>query len=207
MGAHHNYTTEQLDFLEKNYLNMTRVELTNAFNEKFNTNYHRTTIIQLCNRHGWHAKTDGRFTSETSPRWQAGLSKEEFKAHYTEESLKQMVTPMVESNRVLHVGDTYVRRGIPYVLLDETPKKSMDERSENKARYVYEQAYGKIDNNDLIIHLDNDVMNCELSNLARIPQKWRAHFIHNGWWHASADIKRAAIEYCRLMDAIKEATT
>lgn len=206
MGAHHQYSEEQLVFLKDNYKHMLRRELADAFNEKFGTHYALSTIKALCVRNGWLADTDGRFTSETSPRWQKGLSKEEFKSHYSDESLKRMTTPMIEGNRVLHVGDTFMRHGIPYILLDDsTVNKPIELRGMAKARYIWEQAYGKIENNDLIIHLDNDVMNCDLENLARIPQAWRANFIHNGWWHAPADIKRAAIEWCKLQDAIKGA--
>ena len=205
MGAHHDYTQEQLDFLEQNYMTMQRKELAEAFNKKFGTDYAKTTITCLCNRHGWRSPIDGRFTSETSPRWQKGLDKDEFKSHYTEESLDRMTKPMIEGNRVHHIGDTVIWHNIPYVVIDETPNKPWSDRLMNKGRYVYEQAYGKLTDQDLIIHLDDDEMNCDLDNLALVKQSWRAEFIHNGWWHASAELKLAAIEYCKLKDAIKEA--
>lgn len=206
MGAHHKYTEEQLSFLESHYENMKRQELTDAFNEKFGTNYHRTTIINLCNRNGWRAKADGRFTSETSPRWQKGLSKDEFKSHYSDESFNRMTKPMIEGAREHHVGDVIIRHGIPQVIVSEDPRVGLDKRIIAKARYVYEQKYGKLPTRDMIIHLDGDVMNCDIDNLIRVKQKWRAEFIHNGWWHAPAEILKAAVKYCELRDAIKGAS-
>lgn len=57
----------------------------------------------------------------------------------------------------------------------------------------------------MIIHLDNDHMNCDLENLRCIPTRFRAFLAKNRWWDASPDMKEAILKWCELFYALQDA--
>ena len=200
------YTDEQVMFLQDNCA-LPRQELANRFNKRFGTNKSVGTLKSVCNNHGLYTGRDGRFTSETSVRWQRGLDKVSFKSHYTDESFARMTKKMLQmgqDNRA-HVGDTIIRRGIPYIVVSEEPNELWDNRIKNKARYVYEQYYGKIQNDDMVLHIDGDKMNCNIENLILLPQRYRPFFRWHHWWDLTGDLLVSAIKWCELNELVKGA--
>jgi hypothetical protein len=73
-----------------------------------------------------------------------------------------------------------------------------------KRRYVWEQAYGKIPDKHMILNLDGNQLNCELSNLVCIPTKYRPALNKNKWLGKSRDITLTAIKWCDLFYALKD---
>ena len=186
---------------------MPRQELTDNFNKRFGTNKCLSTIKAVCNNHGLYTGRDGRFTSETSPRWQKGLSKSDFKSHYSEESYSRMTKKMLqmEQENRAQVGDTIIRHGIPYIVVSEEPNELWDNRIKNKARYVYEQYHGKIQNDDMVLHIDGDKMNCDIDNLIILPQRYKPFFRWHHWWDLTGSALVAAIKWCELNELVKGA--
>ncbi len=97
---------------------LARKELTKLFNEKFNTDKSVLAIKSYCNNRGFNSSNDGKFTSE-SIHWQKGLSKEEFKSHYSEESFKRMTRNACISNRRKKPGDEVVKNGEVFVIVSD----------------------------------------------------------------------------------------
>lgn len=193
------FTDEQKAFLFKHGPNMKRRELTEKFNQHFNENRPYNTIRSFCSRNKIPSPNgDGRYTAETSPRWQKGLSKDEFKEHYTEQSFNQLITPMLESHVKYSIGDEVIRHDRPFIVVNNNFGHGIDARLKPKDAYVWEQHNGAIPDTHMLIHLDNDPMNCDISNLRCIPRKYRAFFYHNDWWNCSPEIKKLAIQWCKL---------
>lgn len=200
------YTEEQVQFLQEN-CKMPRQELTDSFNKRFGTNKCLSTIKAVCNNHGLYTGRDGRFTVESSPRWQKGLSKSDFKSHYSEESYSRMTKKMLqmEQENRAQVGDTIIRHGIPYIVVDDTSDRKWDNRIVIKARHVWEQYHGKIQDNDMVLHIDGDKMNCDIDNLILLPQRYKPFFRWHHWWDLTGSALVAAIKWCELNELIKGA--
>ena len=199
------FTSEQKEFLLQYGSQMSRKELTDLFNKHFHEERPLSTIKGFCNRNNIPSPNgNGQYTSETSPRWQKGLSKEDFKSHYTEQSFKDMTSPMIESNIKHSIGDEVIRHGLPYIVVNNDFGHGFDKRLCPKDVYVWEQHNGPIPKTHMLIHLDNDPMNCDISNLRCIPRKYRAFFRHNNWWRSESQVKDTAIDWCKLYYLLKE---
>ncbi len=198
------FTAEQKDFLKQCGATMSRKALTELFNKYFHTDVCLSTIKGFCNRNKIPSPNgNGRFTTETSPRWQKGLSAEEFKSHYSEESYQKLLNPMLQSNIKYHVGDEVIRHGVPYIVVNDDFGVGYDHRLERKSIYVWKQHHGEVPPHHIIINLDNDKMNCDISNLRCIPTKYRAFLRHNDWWNAPVEIKEVALKWCELHYALR----
>lgn len=88
------------------------------------------------------------------------------------------------------VSDDY---GIPF-----------EKRLYPKRRLVWENAHGEIPKDHLIIHLDGNQANCDISNLYCISQRTRMILNSNKWMSTNPEQTLAAIRWCELNDAIKK---
>jgi hypothetical protein len=198
------FTAEQKDFMRQYAPEMSRKELAEFFNAFFGTAICLNTIKGWCARHKLPSPNgNGRFTSENHPRWQEGLSSEEIKAHFSEESFAKLLTPMLEANKKHKIGDEIIRHGVPYIVINEEYGHGIDHRIKLKSHYIWEQQYGEVPSDHMMIHLDNDPMNCEISNLRCIPKKYRSFLRHHDWWNAPAEVKDTALKWCELYYALK----
>lgn len=199
------FTEDQKKFMFEYGSKVSRKKLTSMFNDQFHTQAPYATIKSWCNRHGIESVLgDCKFSSETSPRWQSGLSKDEFRGHYSDESFDRMTCAMRESNIKYSIGDEVVRHGIPHIVVNDTFCKGYDYRLQKKDRYAWEHANGPIPEDYMIIHLDNDPMNCELNNLRCIPTKYRTFLAKNGWWDCDKELKVTVLKWCELFYEVKE---
>lgn len=200
------YSPEQEQFLMENSPRMSRVDLTAAFNRKFGTHKGVITIKSWCNARGYNAASDGRF-KDGDVTWQKGLSKEEFRSHYSEESFRKMICPMRETNIKYRIGDEITDHGTddPYIVVSLDYSIDFHSRVIPKGRYVWEQEHGPVPEDHCVIYLDGDRKNCDLSNLACIPLKYRMVMAKNRWYTDSREHTLAAILWCDLFYAMQEA--
>ena len=203
MAIYNKYSEEQQEFLRVNAPQMSRKELSEKFNAKFGTNKSELAIKSYCNARGFNSSNDGRF-KDGNRSWQTGLSKDEFRSHYTEESFNRLTHNMIESNKTRRVGDEIIKRGLPYIVISTDCSIPQDNRIQLKRRYVWEQANGKIPEDHMILQLDGDPFNCDLSNLACVPIKYRPQLNKNGWLCKSKDMTLAAIKWFELYYALKD---
>ena len=199
------FTDEQQEFMRRHATTMSRRELADLLNQTFGTDILYFTVKDWCSRnHLQSPNGDGRYTSETSPRWQVGLSKEEFRSHYSDESFDAMTSTIKEMSIQHHIGDEVIRHGVPHIVVNDDFGNGFDARLEMKSRYVWKQHHGDIPDDCIIINLDGDQMNCDISNLRCMPVKYRAMFRHNGWWKSPSAVKDAALTWCELYYALKD---
>ena len=202
MVTYNSYTEEQGLFLKNNSYGTTRKKLCEEFNKTFGTNKSINTIKSWCSKHNISSGNDGRF-KKGNRSWQTGLSAEEYKSHFTEESFKRGIAPLM-NKRIHKVGDTMERRKNDfYVIIDITPNLSLEKRTQRKGRYVYEKAYGKIPPSHRIIHLDGNKANNKLKNLYCIPTKFIPLINKNHWLTNNRENTLTAIKICELQLLLK----
>lgn len=196
------YTKEQEQFLIRQSKGVSRKMLTDMFNAKFGTNKSVLAIKSWCNSRGFYNGNDGRFKNG-NVSWQTGLSADEYKKHFTEESFKRSIEK-IKPKRLHHVGDTILRHGELWVVINEDDNVCTDKRLVSKRRYVYEQAYGKIPPKHRIIHLDGNKLNCSIDNLYCIPSKFIPIINKNHWLTDSREHTLTAIKWCELFFKLRE---
>lgn len=202
MARYNTYTPEQEAFLRKHSAKNSRRELTKMFNDKFNTSKSVLAIKSWCNNRGINSGNDGKF-KEGNISWQTGLSKEEYKSHFTEESYNRSIAPL-KDKRVHSIGDTVTRHGELYVITSVEPGVPYEKRMMVKRRYVYESTYGKIPKSHRIIQIDGNNLNCEPGNLACIPTKFVPTLNKHRWLSSgNPEVTITAIKLCELHEAIK----
>ena len=202
MAIYNTYSSEQEEFLKANAPLMSRKELTERFNNRFGTNRTVAGIKAFCNSRGYNSSNDGKF-QKGNVSWQTGLSKEEFRAHYTEDSFRRLIERAVQGNRTRKIGDEIVIDGQPWVVVSLEPKVPFCERRQPKRRVVWERLHGEIPKDHCIVCLDGNPMNCEPSNLYCMPIRFRPLLSKNKWWFGNAELTLAAIKWCELHYAIK----
>ena len=132
------------------------------------------------------------------------MSSDERKSHYTEESIRRATEAAMKVTKTLKIGDERVLCGVPHIVVNTEIGVPKEKRFYPKRRYVWEQLHGKIPPYHSVICLDNDLMNCEPSNLYCIPNSFKAILSRNNWWSNDAEVTMAAIKWCELHFAIKE---
>ena len=202
MGKHNVYTSEQEQFLINHAKGITRKALTDLFNAEFGTNKSVLAIKSWCNLRGIYSGNDGRFKNG-NVSWQTGLSGDEYKKHFTDDSFKRSIKNL-ETKRKYDIGDTVYKSGELWVVVSVDCNVKLENRIVLKRRYVYEQAYGKIPPSHRIIQLDGDKMNCRLDNLYCIPAKYIPLINKNHWLTDSREHTLTAIKWCELYYALKE---
>lgn len=79
-----------------------------------------------------------------------------------------------------------------------TDSKQYRENWKPKHVYLYEQAYGPLPSDKIVVFLDNNNRNFELSNLYAIDRKIGAVMAKNRWFTDSRDNTLTAIKWCEL---------
>lgn len=202
MATYNTYTAEQQKFLRENSLGMSRQQLADSFNTRFGTTKSARAIKGYCNARGWKSGFDGRF-QDGNRSWQTGLTGEEFKSHYSNDSFRKMVSPMSESNKKWRIGDEIMNHGIPMIVTSDDYTLDFRQRLTYKRRYVWEQAHGTIPPGHRIIHLDGDRMNCDIENLYCIPDKFVPILNKNHWLTNEREHTLTAIKWCELFYALR----
>lgn len=206
MGTYNTYTAEQQDFLRDNCKRMSRRELADSFNARFGTNKTERGIKSYCNLRGWNAADNGQF-KRGSRSWQTGLTGEDFKSHYTDDTFERMMSALANANKKWNIGDEVIRHGVPMIVTSVDYTIPYAQRLTFKRRYVWEQAHGKIPPGHRIIHLDGDVMNCDLDNLYCVPGQFIPMLNKNHWLTDDRDHTLTAVMLCELNQALKGTET
>lgn len=178
-----NWTEEQREFLKENSSKMNRKELQELFNKTFNVNFNYNTIRNYCVTNGWLTCNDTKFKKGHNNAWAKGLTTEEFKKHYTEESFKRMTCNLKQYKERKHkVGDVIERHkseGL-YIIISTDENIKLDKRIKNYARYLYEKHHNvTLKDDEVVIFLDGNKRNYDIKNLIKINKTER--FLLNMW--------------------------
>lgn len=188
------YTGEQIEWLEHNAYRFTRDELAAAFNERYGTSKSGEAMRSLGKKRKWPYK---------KTHWAKGLTKEEFKSHFSEDSMKRRTAHFVKNYaNALKAGDIFERNGEMYIVTSNADHVHITERSMQYDRYVFEEAHGvKLGKTDLIIHVDGDEMNNDIDNLVRLPMQMLVTYsrrLASPVGRKNPVINRACLTVCEL---------
>lgn len=176
----HRYTPEEIEWLKENQDNMTRQELSDAFNERFGANTTRSAIKHVvCDRHGLkRSVNEGQ--CRKSGRRKKGLpigSEHEYGGYI-----------WVKYNNIEFNGPS----------TEEQFKLNWME----KQRYVWEQVHGLIPEGHVIVFLDSNKRNFDIDNLYCMDRKWMPFMVKNKWFTTDREHTLTAIKWCELHYAL-----
>ena len=179
------YTGEQEQWLVDHvdeYVNS--IGLTDAFNKRFGTRQNDMNIKAKLHRlipdhkYGWSGgKPQGEGSSVTAKP----IGSETFKSGYW--WIKVADNPLPKN----YTGDQ--RR----------------ENWQQKHRVIYEKAYGPIPDGYMVVFMDGNRNNFDLDNLYCCRRQVKTVMMRNGWWTDNREHTLAAIKWCELFYALKEA--
>lgn len=102
------------------------------------------------------------------------------------------------------IGTEVVYNGYIWIKVNDiyhmgrTDSKQFRENWKPKQVYLYERAHGPLKNEQIVIFLDNDKRNFDLSNLYAIDRKIGMVMAKNRWFTESREHTLAAIKWCEL---------
>lgn len=187
------YSIEQVEWLIAHAPSMTREELTNSFNKTFSEYRTVEAIRSLGKRYRWPYKR--------ARHWAEGLSKEEFKSHFSDDAMKRRTAhfnSMNESSRCSY-GDIIVRHNVPYIVISDERNTHLENRIKRHDRYVWGQANGVLPDDMMLVHIDGDEFNNDLANLYPLHKSQLSLY---GRWLLSEEgkrnevLKKTALVYC-----------
>ena len=204
-GAKDYFTDEEDAWLAENRPNMFGDRLAEEFYKRFGKRRTANSLICRCKKNGVRCDLDSKF-QKGKPSWHSGMSAEEYKSHYTEESFAKGKFKKGERSLAYKydVGDEVIRDDYVYVKISDDPKISPKQQWKSKQRFIYEQHYGELPDGYQVIFLDGDRENFDIENLAAITDSERMTLTANKWY-GKGEIAKTGIVYAKLMNAIKEA--
>lgn len=96
------------------------------------------------------------------------------------------------------IGDECFLAGEWRIVISTEQKIPILKRTEYKKRVIWQQKYGNIPSNHLLIYLDGDKKNCTLENLALVPILWMRILNQNGWLNGNVEVTKSALKWCEL---------
>lgn len=202
------YSEEENEWLIDNRPIYTIKALTKEFNKMFNKNRTVNAIGMQCERLGVYSNLSLKHRKGYKA-WNSGISKEERRTHFTEETWNNSVfQPGIAVNKKYHVGDEVIKfngkRNKPYIYIkiSENPTTPTYKQWVAKHRYIWEQANGPIPKGYSIMFLDGDYTNCDLDNLICVPNGYLAAMNSRHWVTDDPELNKLKVKYCELTSLI-----
>lgn len=190
------YTIEMKRFINDRQYGISRKELTMQFNQVFGTEYSINNISAYCKRNGLRNGSDGRFIKGQQPHNKGTkMSKEVYeKAKHT--MFKKGIIPHnhkpVESERVNVDGYIEIKIAEP-------------NKWRGKHNVVWEQHNGAIPKGYVVVFLDRNQLNIDISNLKLIKRSELLIMNRYGLYGEDAEINNAATNLAKLIDTTNKA--
>lgn len=191
----HKYTAEQDAFLRDNSNKMSRKELTNQFNARFNSNVKEQTIEQRCFQKGWQAKTDGKFKIGDVPWCKTKGGRSEY--------IKTLAGGNSASFKKGNVPHNVIDIGTVKMWGHELKIKT-DNGWQNRLRYIWEQTYGSIPKGYVVISVDGDKNTNDVDKLRLISNKTLTILMSNRWHDKGTAIVDTGIAWCKLYESLTQ---
>lgn len=179
-GLRKKFTDEQKEWVKENYKGVSNKELTEMFNKKYGTNFNQQQIQSLKAKYKLDSGLWHKFSEEQN-QWIIDNCKDSTYDQLTEEfnkkfetnlTKKRMVNKVIKLNRAKDVLRTWAPKGAEKLRPDGYIYiKVANDEWVPKHRYIYEQHYGKIPEDCVVMFLDGDKTNFELDNLRLVERK------------------------------------
>ena len=224
------FTAEQDDWLRRNHSTKKLIrELTAEFNAAFGEDRSADTMKHHCRK--LMLQRNNRFFSEEEDRW---LSEHSRDGSYLEVAAEfnrvfgQTRTPgviKVHCNRALHagfknqkysnsfpIGTEVIRCGFVWVKVSNIHCEKSGKLTSSvvnwrqKSHIVWEQHYGSAPPEGYtIVFLNRDTKDCRIENLYAVSPRVMREMSKKKWWSTDRELTLAAIRWCELFYAMKEA--
>ena len=224
------FTAEQDDWLRRNHSAEKLIrELTAEFNAAFGENRSADTMKHHCRK--LMLQRNNRFFSEEEDRWLSEHSRDgsflEVAAEFNR-IFGQTRTPgviKVHCNRALHagfknqkysnsfpIGTEVIRSGFVWVKVSNIHCEKSGKLTSSvvnwrqKSHIVWEQHYGSAPPEGYtIVFLNRDTKDCRIENLYAVSPRVMREMSKKKWWSTDRELTLAAIRWCELFYAMKEA--
>ncbi len=183
----HNYTKEQIDFIEKNVVGIGNEKLTLQFNQRFGTNLRTSQIKAAKHNRRLSSGLDGRFlkghvTWNKGAKGLTGPNKTSFKKGLTPYNHLPVGSEVIDS-------DGYVKIKIA------EPNKWMF-----KHRLLWEEEHGKIPKGMCLIFMDSNKQNLELKNLRVVSRRELLILNRKGLISTDSNITESGLLIAKVLD-------
>ena len=222
-------TTEQYAWLLTHHApDKTIRQLTEEYNAFWGENRHINTIKHHCKKVGLSQSYGQPFTAQQDSWLRESSRFMDYKE--TTEKFNELFSvarsPEVIKNRCgklgvgfkndhrwtsAPIGTEKIRNGFVWVKISDIPCKGTGKTStsvnwKQKSHIVWEQHYGSMPPDDYtIVFLDRNKQNFDTNNLYAVKKKTLREMAKNSWWSTNPEFTLAAIKWCELHFALKEA--
>lgn len=193
------YTKEFTDALRELVKTHTIKETTGILEYRFGLGLGPTALKGLMTRLGISTGRTGRFTEGHTPTNKG----REMSAEVREKICGTWFRKGCKSMNSLPVGTEVFRDGYVLLKLRDGAELKQWDRWVLKHRYVWEQAHGPIPEGMMVIFLDGNTRNCELSNLALISKEENGILSSKKLRSQNAQATKVAITVAKLNLAIR----
>ena len=182
MSKIYKWTETELEYLREIAEGKYISEIVELMSKKFNYPFRKTQIKSAMTKHKIKNNMKCKVRKGTKP-WNKGIKIGNSHIH----NLKS-------------IGDEYINSdGFVMIKLDNPV------RWVHKHRYIYEQAFGEIPKDKVIIFLDGDKTNLSLDNLHCITRKQLMKMNQNNLFYSDPELTKVGIEVASLMLKVNEA--
>ena len=191
----HKWTKFELDYLRLISWNRSHKDIARMFNDHFKLDISCTAIVGAMKRNNIQTGRTGYFRKGNIPHNKGKkMSPEVYE--------KAKATMFKKGN----IPPNYRPVGSERTTVDgyREIKVSDPNKWELKHRYIYEQHFGKIPKEDIVIFLDNDKTNFDINNLKCISRKEHLYMNENKFRFEDRDITYTAVNIAKLAIKTRE---
>ena len=170
--THRHYTAEQIEFLKENYPKYGCRKTLAMFNTKFNETRTYSSMKNFGANYGFLVDKSVATTNKLRS----------VRAKGSKRALRETGDIRKESGRLV--------------------MKMSDGTWEQVGRAIWKQNYGEIPKGYSVIHLDGNVENYDISNLAAVPIKYVGLLQKYDMRSENAEITKTGVLWCQLYDAL-----
>lgn len=191
------FSVEQEEFLKNNVKGIGNKELTELFNEKFNTSFLVTQVISWKNRNKISSGLDGRFVKgqESWNKGMKGLNLGGEKGWF-----KKGQDPI----NYRPVGSERIDSKDGYTIIKVQDEGTWPERWRHKHVVLWEEANGKTPENHVIVFADSDKENIVLDNLLLLSRSELARMNQGALFFDDPELTKTGLNIVRLNNKITD---
>lgn len=183
-GVRFEYTDEMREFIRDNYYGITNKELTDMFNERFNSSYKK--------RHKFYSGIDGRF-KKGQKAFNKGIKQTEYMSADAIETKNTRFKKGSSPVNHREVGSTRLSKDGYIEIKVAEPNKWM-----LRARYVYQNTYGEIPKGHVVVHLNGIKTDDSIDNLILVSRHELCRLNQDGLYSNDLECNKVAVNIAKL---------
>ncbi len=187
-----------VDYILENYIGVGHKEMAQRLNERFGTSYTTTQIKGFYGNHKLNSGLDGRFEKGRVPanKGEKGVCAPGCERTQFRKGNLPATTKPIGYERISKDG---------YVEVKVKMRPSRPDCNDNfvaKHRLIWEQAYGPIPPDCVVIFKDGNRRNFDISNLALVTKAERLEMTRRGLFSTDAELTEAGVMVARVRTTV-----